>query len=73
MLRCGDFDQDVLAPLAAACEAAVGDGEVAEVVVDVCEVGFADSASLNELLRLPTAPDGTHGPAARPAAAVGWS
>ncbi|MFD0268045.1 hypothetical protein ACFVGY_15910 [Streptomyces sp. NPDC127106] len=49
----GDFDQDVLAPLAAACEAAAGDGEVAKAVMDVSEVGFADSASLNELLRLP--------------------
>ncbi|MEV4191397.1 STAS domain-containing protein [Streptomyces toxytricini] len=53
VIRCvGDFDQGVLAPLAAACAAAADDDRVDKVVVDVSEVAFADSAFLNELLRL---------------------
>lgn len=48
----GDFDQDSLGPLEAACVAGEDDPAVRRVVLDVTGVTFADSAMLNLMLRL---------------------
>ncbi|MEU9028981.1 STAS domain-containing protein [Streptomyces sp. NPDC048383] len=48
----GEFDQDILGPLKAACTAATDDPGVRRIVLDVTQVAFADSSMLNLMLRL---------------------
>ncbi|MFD3557562.1 STAS domain-containing protein [Streptomyces goshikiensis] len=48
----GDFDQDTLQPLKAACTAAADDPGVRRVILDVSRVTFADSTMLNLMLIL---------------------
>ncbi|CAM5671459.1 hypothetical protein SAVIM338S_07041 [Streptomyces avidinii] len=48
----GDFDQDTLEPLTAACTAATDDSGVRRIVLDVAQVDFADSTMLNLMLVL---------------------
>lgn len=48
----GEFDQDTLGPLTAACTAAADDPGLRRIVLDVAQVTFADSAMLNLMLSL---------------------
>ncbi|MFJ6793631.1 STAS domain-containing protein [Streptomyces sp. NPDC091268] len=48
----GEFDQDTLEPFREACGQAAADPEVRRVVLDVSQVGFADSSMLNQMLIL---------------------
>ncbi|MFD3940765.1 STAS domain-containing protein [Streptomyces sp. NPDC058611] len=48
----GDFDQDTLGPLDQACTAAVDAPGVRRIVLDVTQVGFADSSMLNLIIRI---------------------
>ncbi|WP_079407421.1 STAS domain-containing protein [Streptomyces sp. 3211] len=46
----GDFDQDTLSPLRAACSAAADAPGVRRIILDVTQVAFADSAMLNLMM-----------------------
>ncbi|MEU9419017.1 STAS domain-containing protein [Streptomyces sp. NPDC051000] len=48
----GEFDQETLGPLKAACTAAANDPTVRRVVLDVTAITFADSSMLNTMLLL---------------------
>ncbi|WP_150521109.1 STAS domain-containing protein [Streptomyces subrutilus] len=48
----GEFDQDTLGPLREAGAAAVADPSIRRTVLDVSRAAFADSAMLNQMLRL---------------------
>ncbi|MFE2922164.1 STAS domain-containing protein [Streptomyces goshikiensis] len=48
----GEFDQDTIAPLKAACAAAVDDPRVRRIVLDISALAFADSSMLNLMLRV---------------------
>lgn len=51
VIRCaGEFDQDALGLLKAACAGAVEDPGVWRIVLDVAQVAFADSSMLNLML-----------------------
>ncbi|MCY0945777.1 MULTISPECIES: STAS domain-containing protein [Streptomyces] len=48
----GEFDQETLEPLRAACMAAADDPGVRRIVLDVTQVAFADSSMLNLMVRM---------------------
>ncbi|MFF3431386.1 STAS domain-containing protein [Streptomyces sp. NPDC002602] len=48
----GEFDADTLGPLKAASTAAADDPEVKRIVLDVTDIRFADSSTLNVMLLL---------------------
>ncbi|MFD9359587.1 STAS domain-containing protein [Streptomyces sp. NPDC060031] len=48
----GEFDQDTLQPLRESSAQAAADPDVRRIVLDVSQVGFADSSMLNQMLLL---------------------